>query len=156
MFEELANLLSPKVEGGPDDMTRALVSGLHDPLAQIGFDDLDAEWRELVIELDFLANHRFRFDDQLGAVLLAYLAHDLDHIGRAGGGMDFGSGALCLFSELRQKAIELVGDVGLDALELDTQLLEIDFIERAIAGTAPVLLVRAMLRARLGLFSAFS
>ncbi len=84
-------------------------------------------------------------------MLLTNLANDLDHIGCTGRGVDLGSGTLCLFSELRQKAIELVGDVGLDSLELDAKLLEVDFFERTIAGATPILLVGADIAREIGI-----
>ena len=91
-----------------------------------------------MIELDFLADHRLRLDDQLDAFVFADLAHDIHHIRGRRGSVHFGASPLGLLGELRQESLELVGDVGLDALELDPELLEIDFFDRTVAVAAPV------------------
>ncbi len=83
-------------------------------------------------------------------MLLADFAHDVDHVGGRTRGMDMGAGAHRLLSELGQEGIQLIGNMRLDALEFDPKLLEVDLFDRAVARTAPVLLVGANVAGEIG------
>ena len=67
-LEELTHVGHGEVDGGGDDMHRSLVGELHDVFAQIGFDRADAVGFQHVVQLHFLGDHRFRFDDAFDVV----------------------------------------------------------------------------------------
>ncbi len=142
-IQQLPNLLAPQMQRRPDDMARPLMAFLHDPFAGVGFDHVDAEGFERMVELDLLADHRLALDDQIDTPLLTNLANQIHGIGSRGGGMHLGPSAFGLAGELRQEIVQLIGDVGFDRLELDPHPLEIDLFERPIPVAAPVLLVGA-------------
>ena len=79
--KQRADLLLGFVDGRHDDVRRFFPRHLHDVFAHIALDGLDVAFGEIVVQLDFLADHRFAFDHQ-GAVLIQ---HDL---------MDDGAGLL--------------------------------------------------------------
>jgi hypothetical protein len=74
--EQLADLLLFQVNGGHDDVARALLAKLHDALAQISVDDFDAARLEIRIEVALLGEHRLALDQPLDAALLQQPVHD--------------------------------------------------------------------------------
>jgi hypothetical protein len=62
LLEEPCHTLLRPVDDGHHDVRRVIASKLHDPLAQIRFDDVNAGSFEVLVELDFLADHRLRLD----------------------------------------------------------------------------------------------
>ena len=89
------------------DMAGRLAGQLHDPLAQIGIDHLDAVPFEKRIEMALLGQHRLAFDEPPHAVPLKNLQHDLIVLGGVGGPM-----------HLRPEP----GGVGLELLEVVGQI----------------------------------
>jgi hypothetical protein len=63
-IEEFADIFAAHVQRRPDDVARPLARELDDPLTKIGFDRFDPFIVESVIEVDLLADHRFRFGDR--------------------------------------------------------------------------------------------
>ena len=62
LAEDPRDVLLRLVEDWGDDVRRAVVVELHDELAEVGLDHLDAGGLECVVELDLLADHRLRLD----------------------------------------------------------------------------------------------
>ena len=66
-LEDLANLLAIFVQGGDNDVGRAVMAQLDDELGEIGFVRVNSLLFESWIESDFFRGHRFDLDDFVGA-----------------------------------------------------------------------------------------
>ena len=58
------------VHRGHDDVAWVFIVELLDPLAEISFDDFDANRGHVMAKTALLGQHRFAFDQRLGAVIL--------------------------------------------------------------------------------------
>ena len=65
------DLLLVEVDDGGDDVARRFAPDLHDILAEIGLDHLDAGGFEMGVEPDLLRHHGLALGDELGARLAA-------------------------------------------------------------------------------------
>ena len=61
--EQVRHLVARQVNGRHHHVGRALAAQLNDPLAQIGFGDLESLGFEIVVQEGFLGGHRLGFDD---------------------------------------------------------------------------------------------
>src|SRR6516162_2861358 len=68
--ENLRHIGPKLVHGWHDDMARIFIVELLDSLAEIGFDDLDADRGHVVPKAAFLGQHRPALDQRLGAMIL--------------------------------------------------------------------------------------
>ena len=73
-FETAGDVATGFVDDRTDDVARVVAVDLHDVFAEVAFDGLDPLVGQVVVEVDFLGDHAFRFD----------------HLGDAGGLQDAG------------------------------------------------------------------
>ena len=64
-MEKFANLFFGFVDSRHHDMGRFFTCHLDDKLAQVAFHRFNAFCFKIMVQLDFLADHRFAFDHQL-------------------------------------------------------------------------------------------
>ena len=82
--EQLAHLALRLVDDRRDDVARPVAVELHDVLAEVGLDHLDAGRLERRVELDLLAQHRLRLHGQLRAGVVADADDDAVRLGGVG------------------------------------------------------------------------
>ncbi len=63
-MKELRHLLPGEMRRRCDDVTRSLVPKLHDVLAEVGLDHIDAFIFQRMVEFDFFRDHAFGFGNQ--------------------------------------------------------------------------------------------
>ena len=107
--EQAAHVGGRHVDGGRDDMDRALPGQLDDVLAQVGLDGPDAGRFEHAVQFHLLADHRLRLDDALDVVLFGDIEHVLIGLGRVLGPEHGGAPGGDLLLELDQQLVE-IGD----------------------------------------------
>ncbi len=71
------NLRFGQMDGRRDDVAWPFAADLHDVLAEVRLDDLNAFAFEVGVEINFVGNHRFRFGDEPCAGFLADAEDDL-------------------------------------------------------------------------------
>src|SRR5579862_1536909 len=158
--EELADIFLRQVNGGRDDVRRALAAKLHNVFAKIGLDRVDPGVRERVVEIDFLGRHRLALDDVPCALGLRERDDIVARLDSILGEKHLTSIRFEFRSQIDQQFVEMSDRVGLDSMcrlallvvrrEVRFDLREV--IEMTRAGAlelAPQLVVAARGAARL-------
>ena len=104
--EEPRDIVPALVDDRHHDVRGMVVVELHDVLAQVGFEHLDAGARQAGVELDLLADHRLALHDGLDAVLARDVDDDGDGFLGSGGPMDVSAATLDVGLELAEVVVE--------------------------------------------------
>ena len=115
-FEKLADLLTAYADGGQHDVAGRQLQQLHDPLAQVALDGIDAPLAQVGRKPALLGEHRLALDEVPPAVLLHQTPHRGVHLVGVGGPVHrhaIGRGvAFELFEVMPQMAQRMALDLG--------------------------------------------
>lgn len=122
VLEECADLLAAHADGRQDDVAGRLVEQLHDPLAEVAFDGVDAPFAEEGREPALFREHRLALDEVVSAVPADEVPDDGVHLGGILRPVDLhavGRGVAFEFTEVVAQAAQRVSfDLGRQAAQL--------------------------------------
>ena len=124
--KEVGDLLLGHVDGGHDHVRGGLTGQLDDPLAQVGFLDLETGLLEVAVEMDLLAGHGLGLDHRADVVVAGHLEDVLAHPGRVVGTEHLGAFRLGVLLEQVAQFLEMVHGIGLALGNAAAQFLEVD------------------------------
>ena len=122
-IEHLGDLFDGLVQGGRDDVIRSLLGKLNNVLAEVGFNHFDAARFQVMVEVNFLGDHRLRLHDQLDAALASQIRYELTGFAGVARPDEFAAAGGNVALQFFEVIIEMVERMFLDVVGVLTQFL---------------------------------